>query len=81
MRRIFIFLVIVCCGYWAFGQPVTAIQKSIQNFVSDADFEHTSVGVHVVRLGDGKVLGTHEAEKSLATASTLKVITTATALL
>ncbi len=81
MRRIFIFLVIVCCGYWAFAQPVTVIQKSIQNFISDADFEHTTVGIHVVRLSDGKVLGAYEAEKSLATASTLKVITTTTALL
>ncbi len=81
MRRIFIFLVIVCCGYWVFAQPVTVIQKSIQKFVDDADFEHTAVGIHVVRLSDGKVLGTYEAQKSLATASTLKVVTTATALL
>ncbi|PIF03611.1 MAG: D-alanyl-D-alanine carboxypeptidase/D-alanyl-D-alanine-endopeptidase, partial [Draconibacterium sp.] len=77
----FVFLVIACCGYWAFTQPVTPIQKSIQNFVADVDFEHASVGIHVVRLSDGKVLGTYEAKKSLATASTLKVVTTATALL
>ncbi len=81
MRRIFILFVISCCGYWTFGQPVTAIQKSIQNFVADADFAHTSIGIHIVRLSDGKVLGAYEAQKSLATASTLKVVTTATALL
>ncbi len=81
MRKFFVFLIIVCCGYWVFAQPFTAIQKSIQNFVSDADFAHTDIGIQVVRLSDGKVLGAHEAQKSLATASTLKVITTATALL
>ncbi len=81
MRKVLIFLLIFCCGYWAFAQSVTAIQKSIQNFVADADFEHTAVGIHIVRLSDGRVLGTHEAQKSLATASTLKVVTTATALL
>ncbi len=81
MRNVLVFLIIIYWGNYSFAQNSGAIQKGIQQFVSDTDFKHSAIGIHIIRLSDAKVLGTYDAQKSLATASTLKVLTTATALL
>lgn len=56
------------------------LQKYIDDFVNDTAFQHTNIGIHAVSLKTGEVLGSHEAQESMATASVLKLLTTATAL-
>lgn len=56
------------------------VQKYIDDFVSDAALQHTNIGIHAVNVRTGEVLGAYEAQESMATASVLKLLTTATAL-
>lgn len=81
MYRFFLlcFLSVVSLGGLR-GQDAHKIQQSIEEFSKDIDFKHSSIGIHVVRLSDGEELGAHNAKKSLATASVLKLLSTATAL-
>jgi D-alanyl-D-alanine carboxypeptidase/D-alanyl-D-alanine-endopeptidase (penicillin-binding protein 4) len=55
-------------------------QTPLQRLVSHPALKHASVGVSVVELGSKRSIVSHDAEKSLAPASTAKLITTATAL-
>lgn len=55
-------------------------QTALQHFINHPALKHASVGVSVVELEGGKNIVSHDAEKSLTPASTLKLITTATAL-
>lgn len=59
-----------------FGYPQTALQR----FINHPALKHASVGISVVELESGKSIVAHDAEKSLTPASTLKLVTTATAL-
>ena len=55
-------------------------QLSLQQFLNAPALKHATVGVCVKDLGTNKTLVAHNADKSLTPASTLKLITTATAL-
>jgi len=55
-------------------------QISLQQFLTMPAMKHASVGVCVKDLETGKTLISHNADKSLTPASTLKLVTTATAL-
>lgn len=63
-----------------FAQNVRKIQKSITDFANDAAFKHTNIGIAAVNVNTGEMLGMHEAQESMATASVLKILTTATVL-
>lgn len=56
------------------------VQKSIDDFVSDTAFEHTNIGINAVNVRTGETIGSYEAQESMATASVLKLLTTATVL-
>lgn len=56
--------------------PQTAVQK----FLGNSALKHASVGISVVDLQTGRVVVSHDAQKSLTPASVLKLITTATAI-
>ncbi|PVX52567.1 D-alanyl-D-alanine carboxypeptidase/D-alanyl-D-alanine-endopeptidase (penicillin-binding protein 4) [Balneicella halophila] len=62
-----------------FGQGAQTIHRSINEFVTDEDLKHASLGIHVIS-SNGEELGAYNAEKSLATASILKLLSTATVL-
>ncbi|HBL34538.1 MAG TPA: D-alanyl-D-alanine carboxypeptidase/D-alanyl-D-alanine-endopeptidase [Porphyromonadaceae bacterium] len=69
------FLLFFCAFVYAgYSQPV------LQHLLNDPALKHASVGVCVTDLNTGKEVLRHDAEKSLTPASTLKLITTATAL-
>lgn len=55
-------------------------QSPLQQFINTQALKHASVGVNVVDLNSGKILWSHNAEKSLTPASVQKLITTATAI-
>ncbi len=64
----------------AFLTTSSFAQLSLQQFLNTPKMKHASVGVCVKDLETGKTLIEHNADKSLTPASTLKLITTATAL-
>jgi D-alanyl-D-alanine carboxypeptidase/D-alanyl-D-alanine-endopeptidase (penicillin-binding protein 4) len=57
-----------------------AQQDALARFVAHPNLRHASVGVSIVRLADGKPVAEHNAELALTPASTLKTLTTASAL-
>ncbi|MEG1722119.1 MAG: D-alanyl-D-alanine carboxypeptidase/D-alanyl-D-alanine-endopeptidase [Bacteroidales bacterium] len=63
-----------------FALPSVAQQVALQRFVSHPCMKYASIGVSVIRLSDGKEVAAWHPEQALVPASTLKVLTTATAL-
>lgn len=55
-------------------------QTAIDRLLNNPALKHASVGVMVVNMNTGKTVVSHDAEKSLTPASTMKLVTTATAL-
>jgi D-alanyl-D-alanine carboxypeptidase/D-alanyl-D-alanine-endopeptidase (penicillin-binding protein 4) len=58
----------------------TSLQASIDEWVADDYFTHTSVGIAVADATTGELLAGHDSERSLIPASNLKLLTTASAL-
>lgn len=56
------------------------IQTAIRQLTKDPSLKHASIGICVIDVESGKILAQHEAKRSLVPASSLKVVTTASAL-
>lgn len=68
----------LCC---ALALPAQSrLENVIDKIAHDPSMAHASFGVCVIDVSSGKVLAKHEAERSIVPASSLKVLTTATAL-
>lgn len=74
MNRYILSLALCCVANILFAQ------SPLHRLVHHPALKHASVGVSVVDLSSNKQVVAHDAEKSLTPASTLKLITTATAL-
>lgn len=72
-RKILLFFFVAFLTTFSFAQI------SLQQFLRTPALKHASVGVCVKDLETGKTMVAHDADKSLTPASTLKLITTATA--
>lgn len=59
---------------------LTNAQTPLERFVNHPALKHASVGVSVVDMENGRSIVSYDAEKSLTPASTMKLVTTATAL-
>ena len=74
--------IIICSIYislnFLFAQ--NTIQNAINNFCSDEVFEYASISIEVVNLKTNKTIAFHNPNKSLPSASTAKLFSTATAL-
>ena len=57
-----------------------SIQKAIKNFTSDSDLKFSSVSFYAIDIDKNEVLASYNPDLSLITASTMKAITTGTAL-
>ncbi|MEZ4883357.1 MAG: D-alanyl-D-alanine carboxypeptidase/D-alanyl-D-alanine-endopeptidase [Chitinophagales bacterium] len=57
-----------------------ALQEALQKFQNDPELQNASWGFYAKSVKTGKVVAQYNAQKSLAPASSMKVITTATAL-
>lgn len=68
---LFISLYLACSAY---------SQGTMQRLLGHPALKHASVGVCVTDLNTGQIILSHDADKSLTPASTLKLVTTATAL-
>ncbi len=79
MKKAFLLgLTWLALSYFSFG--AFASDEAIRQFVSNPHFKHASIGFSIVRLHDGAVVASYDAQRSVAPASTLKLLTTATAL-
>ena len=56
------------------------VNKSIENFISDPFLKNASISFEIVAVDNDSVVSSYYSEKSLVPASTMKLITTATAL-
>lgn len=75
-----IFAFLFSCYGILFAQDVQKIKKSIADFVNDTTFQHTNIGICVAKAQNEEIIAAYKAQKSLATASILKILTTATVL-
>ena len=62
------------------AQSVSRIQPALEAFLADPDLRHASVGFIVIDTETGRSLASYDADRSLIPASSLKALTTATAL-
>jgi len=60
-------------------QALPGLQKAFQTFLADAQLRHATVSLYVIDAATGKTVLTHNAQVGLAPASTLKIVTSATA--
>ncbi len=63
-----------------FAAAQSSLQKAIDALTNDSDLKHASLGICVIDVESGKVIAQNDKDKSLIPASSLKVVTTATAL-
>ncbi len=75
-----IFSVLVYSAFPLMGQKSTALQNAIEKVVATPEMKHASLGICVLDAKTGAVIAEHDKFRSLIPASTLKVVTTATAI-
>ena len=68
-----------CAGVCAAGAE-NAMQCAVDRFSSDSTLRYASVGICVMRIDSATIVAGHAAEQSMITASTMKTVTSATAL-
>lgn len=76
--RILLFLGICTMSSFVIGQ--NPIDKSMMKIVTDPVMKHASVSMTVMEVETGRIIASHQPELSIPPASSMKVITTATAL-
>ena len=62
------------------GQSQNVLEQAIERLVNDPAVRHAGLGVAVLDVKTGQTLGSYQAQQSLTPASSLKVVTTASAL-
>lgn len=74
---LFLFFLLLCTSH-IYGQA--DIQQAAKRLASHPSFKHGRLAICVMDVQSGKMLASHNEEQSIVPASTLKLITTATAL-
>jgi D-alanyl-D-alanine carboxypeptidase/D-alanyl-D-alanine-endopeptidase (penicillin-binding protein 4) len=62
------------------ADTLNSLEKAIKNFYSDAVLKNASISFNVVNTADNSVIASYNPNQSLVPASTMKLVTTATAL-
>lgn len=65
--------------YWGQGQPATKLNTAMEAFTTDEQLKHALVSLYVIDAGSGEVVFDQNSSVGMATASTEKIITAATA--
>ena len=55
-------------------------QQAVDNFVSDPSLTHASIGICITNVKTGETIAAYDEQKAITPASTIKLITSATAL-
>jgi D-alanyl-D-alanine carboxypeptidase/D-alanyl-D-alanine-endopeptidase (penicillin-binding protein 4) len=74
----FLYLLFLVLPYFAFSQG--KIQPALEVFISDTELKNASVSITVMEIETGSTIASYNSERSLIPASSLKTVTTATAL-
>ncbi len=74
--KIFFFLLISCCNSYT----QISVQETIDSLVKDSSLRYASISFHLTECSNGNVIASYQPELALTTASTMKMITTSTAL-
>jgi D-alanyl-D-alanine carboxypeptidase/D-alanyl-D-alanine-endopeptidase (penicillin-binding protein 4) len=78
MKRTFICIAWLLCTFIAHSQS-TAQSTALQNFLLSESLKHAAVSVEIMDLSSGKIMAAHNQNMALTPASTMKLVTTATA--
>lgn len=78
MRLIHLFLFFYCCIISLTAQ--SRLQNAINTFANDPTLKNASIGVCVIDVNTGEIVASYQPHLSLIPASSLKIMTTATAL-
>lgn len=78
MRTFLAIFIIISSFLTAFSQ--NDFQKAINSFVARSEFKHSSISFCLIDVENGEIIASHNPDLSLIPASSLKTITTATAL-
>ena len=71
-------LTIIYCFNLAYSQQ--AINTAVNKFVNDPSFTHASISFNLIDLENNRIIGSYDRSRTLPTASTAKLWSTATAL-
>jgi serine-type D-Ala-D-Ala carboxypeptidase/endopeptidase (penicillin-binding protein 4) len=64
----------------SFGQNIKALRAQVQKFAADEDLKNATISFYALDLDSNKIISGISSNKSLVPASTMKLVTTATAL-
>ena len=74
------FLLVLLCADPSMGYTQEELSSALDEIINDTDFRHAGIGISIIDTETGKQIAAHQPQRSLIPASTLKVLTTATAL-
>ena len=78
--RLVIFITVLLLSFSGFSQTPAAIRLALQKMTADKDLKNASIGFYALDLDSNKFIGGLDFNRSLVPASTMKLVTTATAL-
>lgn len=83
MRTLFLLSLVLSCPLFGFVQevvkPVNGLQTYAESIMTDAQLKHAVFGFYVKDMTTGVVIADYNSELSMPPASTMKLVTTATA--
>ncbi len=80
MKKYFLFLLLSLQVQWMYAQPKKQLSKAMTEFNNDPQLQFATVGLYVTDGLSGNTVFAQNESKGMVTASTLKIITAATAL-
>tara|TARA_B100000809_G_scaffold143765_1_gene141330 strand:- start:5390 stop:6853 length:1464 start_codon:yes stop_codon:yes gene_type:complete len=78
--RLVVLISFLLLGFSGFSQTTAAIRLALQKMTADKDLKNASIGFYALDLDSNKFIGGLASNRSLVPASTMKLVTTATAL-
>ena len=78
--RLFLLITILFIHIGGHAQTIKAIELAVQKLEADKDLKNALVGFYALDLDENKVVGNLDSNKSMVPASTMKLVTTATAI-
>ena len=78
--RLVIFITVLLLSFSGFSQTPAVIRLALQKMTADKDLKNASIGFYALDLDSNKFIGGLASSRSLIPASTMKLVTSATAL-
>lgn len=78
--RLFLFIIAVLIGFSGSTQTTKDVRLALQKMAADKDLKNASISFYALDIDSNKVIGGLASSRSLVPASTMKLVTTATAL-